>query len=881
MTVEEGQSAVFETAATGFPEPTVQWEVLPSGANLWKALAGATSDRLTVLAPKTTEDGAQYRATFKNVAGKATTSTATLTIHKAPVVTAQPTSRAVEVGQSTTFEAAASGYPTPGVQWAASTDGGLTWQLIEGAISPRLTIANATASQSGSEYRAVFSSVAGVIYSRPATLTVQAAPVITEQPASTIVEVGQDASFQAEATGFPTPTLQWEVSSDGGTTWGPIEGATSDRLTVEDAELAQSGHVYRAVFTNSAGRLLSGAATLTVVTSHYAAVAWGQNSYGQLGSSEFTPFSDAPLPVSGLDFVTAIAAGRRHSLALRADGTVVAWGAGGAGQLGNGAFGSSDVPVAVSGLSGVKAIAAGGSFNLALLTNGTVMSWGANESGELGTGDEEESDVPVPVKGWSGVSAISAGADHSLALLTNGTIMSWGDNEEGELGTGSTGSHDTPVPVKGLSGVTAISAGADFSLALLSNGTVKAWGDDRAGQLGSEAPEEGFSPQPVEVGALTGVTAISAGDGHALALLSNGSVMAWGEDVDGELGNSTIEPWTQEPVQVTGLMGAVAVSAGDHDSLALLGEGSVRSWGINRYGTLGDGAVGAPSAVAVPVVGLGAVASISAGGSHMLAFGEPLPTITAVSPQQGTSLGGTRVLLSGVNFTGASVVMFGASAASEFTVTSDTTAEAVAPPGSGTVDITLRTPAGVSATGAADRFTYVARPSVTKLSVKSGPSAGGTSVTISGSELGAATSVAFAGRSAASFTINSATSITAISPPGTPGTADVTVANIAGTSAISSKDRFKYLPTVEGVTPRSGPSGGGVSVTVTGSGFLAGSGLTKFKFAKKAAKSVSCASSTSCTMLLPAGSPGTVDVTAQANKVKSAVVEPEDELTYE
>jgi Regulator of chromosome condensation (RCC1) repeat/IPT/TIG domain len=508
------------------------------------------------------------------------------------------------------------------------------------------------------------------------------------------------------------------------------------------------------------------------------------------------------------------------------------------------------------------------------------VSWGENEEGQLGTGDHEESYVPLAVKGLTGVVAISAGSEHSLALLSNGTVMSWGGNEEGQLGIGGTSAHDAPVQVKGLTGVRAISAGGDFSLALTSDGTVRAWGGDAYGQLGVAPPEEGFSPMPLQVGGLTGVGAISAGADHALAMLGNGTVMAWGEDSAGELGNGTIKSSEEVPVQVQGISSAVSVSAGNGDSAALLADGSVRAWGINKFGTLGDGTSGTFSDVPVAVLGLGKVASVSAGGFHMLAYGEPIPTVTAVSPGVGPSAGGTQVTLTGVNFTGATAVMFAAKPASSFTITSEDTIEAVAPAGAGTVDVTVRTPAGISPTGSADKYTYELAPTVTKLSVKAGPSVGGTSVTITGTEFTGATTIAFGGGSAMSFKINSATSITAVSPPGPTGAVNVTVTNAGGSSAISIKNRFQYLPAVEVVTPGSGPLTGRVSVTVNGSGFAVGAGATKFKFGKKAASTVSCASSTSCTMLAPAGTAGTVDVTAQVNGVKSPVEEPGDEFTY-
>jgi alpha-tubulin suppressor-like RCC1 family protein len=880
VTVEEGHSASFEAAASGVPAPTVQWERSINAGATWTLVSGATTDTLTIASTKTSESGYEFRATFKNAVGKVTTAVATLTVQKAPAVTKQPVAATVLEGETAMFEATASGFPAPTVQWEVSTDGGVSWSSVPGATSDQLAITNASTSQSGSQYRAVFTNAAGKATSAAATLTVYAPPVVTEQPASTTVEVGTGASFEAKATGFPTPTVQWEISTNAGSSWSAVAGATSDQLTIASTVVSENGNEYRAVFTNPGGKATSTAAILTVATTHYAAVAWGQNLSKQLGNGSFEAFSDVPVPVSSLKFVTSVAAGGTHSLALLANTTVVAWGGNEFGQLGNGTTNTSSVPVAVSGLSGVKAIAAGGNHSLALLSNGTVMAWGDNEAGQLGNGSVVSSEVPVPVKGLTGVKEIAAGGSHSLALLANGTVMAWGANELGQLGNGTIKSSNVPVAVKGLTGATAISAGGEFSLALVGKGAVEAWGSDEAGQLGNTTIEEPSSSLPVPVGTLTGVTAIAAGAQHGLALLGGGTVMAWGEDNYGELGNGVIKAHELTPVAVSGLTGVTAISAGGQDSVALMSGGSMMAWGVNRWGALGDGVTGSPSAVPVPVSGIDKVASVSAGGLHMLAFGEPIPVVMKLSPNVGPTSGGTTVTISGASLTGATAVKFGTIAAASFTVNSASTVTAVAPAGTGTVDVTVTTPAGTSPPVVADRYTFQPPPTVTKLTPRSGPVAGGTTVTITGTVFNGATQVTF-GETSVPFTINSSTTITAVSPPSPAGNTDVTVTTVGGTSAHTVKDHFGYTPTVEGVTPNSGPVAGHSSVTVTGTGFTAGTATTSFKFGNNKATSVVCASSTSCTMVVPAAlAAGTVNVLATANKVSSPVNAPADDYTY-
>jgi alpha-tubulin suppressor-like RCC1 family protein len=796
-TVEEGQSATFAAAASGSPAPTVQWEVSTNGGSTWYQVSGGTADRLTIPEAKTSENGFLYRAAFTNVVGKATSETATLSVHKAPAVTQQPLGTIAEEGNGASFEAAASGFPAPTVQWEVSTNGGSTWYQVSGGTADRLTIADVTVSDNGFRYRAVFQNVAGKAISNAATLTVENRPELTEQPADATVEVGHEAAFEAAASGFPAPSVQWELSTNEGSSWSPVPGATTDELTVAAPTASENGDEYRAVFTNDAGSADSTPALLTVATHRYLAFGWGANASGQVGDGGVEQ-ADTPQLVSGLSFVTAVAGGARHSLALLADGTVMAWGGNEFGQLGDGEETASFLPVPVEGLKDVKAIAAGANFSLALLRNGTVMAWGGNEYGQLGDGSMEEAEGPVAVRGLTEATAIAAGGEHALALLASGKVMAWGEGEHGQLGDGKGRSSDVPVAVYGLTDATAIAAGGLHSLAVLGDGTVKAWGGDGFGQLANssveEEGEEGEkrSEMPVSVEGVSGATAVAAGAHHSLALLSNGTIMGWGEDKYGELGNGSTSR-EEAPVAVSRLSGVSAISAGGEHSLALLSNGTVMAWGEDKFGELGDGSAGESSDVPVAVSGLSQIQGISAGGAHDLAFGEGVPTVLGVSPAVGPLTGNTTVTITGTDFTGATAVRFGTIAAKSFTVESPTSITAVSPAGvRGAVDVTVTVPAGTSPTGPADRFTYLAAPSITRVAPKTGPKTGGTIVAITGKELSGATAVSFGATAARIVAVNSATSITAEAPPGAVGTVSVSVTTPGGTSAGNAHSKFKY-----------------------------------------------------------------------------------------
>jgi hypothetical protein len=237
------------------------------------------------------------------------------------------------------------------------------------------------------------------------------------------------------------------------------------------------------------------------------------------------------------------------------------------------------------------------------------------------------------------------------------------------------------------------------------------------------------------------------------------------------------------------------------------------------------------------------------------------PTVTNVNPNTGATGGGTSVTITGTGFTGASAVNFGGTSATTFTVNSDTSISASSPAhAAGTVDVTVTTVGGTSTTGAADQFTFVVAPAVTNVNPNTGPASGGTSVTITGSGFTGASAVSFGGTAAASFTVNSDTSISASSPAHAAGTVDVTVTGTGGTSATGASDQFTFVaaPTVTNVNPNTGATAGGTSVTITGTGFT---GASAVNFGGSSAASFTVNSDTSISASSPAHAAGTVDIT--------------------
>ena len=343
------------------------------------------------------------------------------------------------------------------------------------------------------------------------------------------------------------------------------------------------------------------------VTNAGAIYAAGWNSLGQLGNnSEVNSSTFVQVKTSSgyLTGITAASAGADHSLALTSGGNVYAWGYGNYGQLGNGANSSQQLPVEVVTASGalanITAIAAGVDHSLALRSDGTVWAWGLNSYGELGNNTTTNSNEAVEVLNTSGtplsnIVAIAAGDNHGLAVDSSGNLWAWGYNSNGQLGDGTTTNRLEAEQVN-LSGatVTQVSGGGFYSLAITSTGTVLAWGNNSYGDLGDGTTTQRLTP--VAVQNLTSVTAIYAGQYHSMAVESNGSVWTWGSNTNGELGNGTLDQNNHiSPAQISGLTAASGSnpgSCGGYHNLLVNSSGVLTSWANGMYGQLGDNQFG-------------------------------------------------------------------------------------------------------------------------------------------------------------------------------------------------------------------------------------------------------------------------------------------------
>lgn len=314
---------------------------------------------------------------------------------------------------------------------------------------------------------------------------------------------------------------------------------------------------------------------------------WGMNSYGQLGDST-TQAHPTAAPVYGLIDVVQMQGGFGHTVALASDSTVWCWGRNDYGALGNGTTTGSIIPVQVSGLDNVVAIAAGDFFTVALRADSTVWSWGHNNYGQLGNGTTSNSPVPVQAS-LVNITAIAGGRDYLLVLRADSTVWGYGLNDNGQLGVSGVVTSTAPVQAAGLDSVVAISASRyGHSTALRADGSVWTWGYNQFGQLGDGTTTTRNTPAPAT--GLSEMVAIAqqSGYGHTLAVRGDGTLWAWGYNLNGQLGigsntNSSV------PVQVSGITDVVAVTCGDNHSVALKADGTAWAWGTNASGQLGDG----------------------------------------------------------------------------------------------------------------------------------------------------------------------------------------------------------------------------------------------------------------------------------------------------
>jgi hypothetical protein len=604
LSVLANSNATMTVGALGTAPMSYQWSF--DGA----AIDGATNSTLTVSNAQSLNEG-YYQVTLTNNAGTATSQPIWLRVLPSDVViVSNPAPLSVPAGTQAVFNADVIGSAPLTFQWFKDGD------LLAGADSPQLVISNAQAASAG-VYQLLVSNYLGSAISAGATLTVlPAKPSFVLQPLSAASVAGSNVAFASLAVGSDDDLnplrYTWYFQNNG------IAGQTNADLLLSSITAMNQG-AYYVVASNAYGTATSAVAQLTVylppsfqtglsnqivtegrtiVLSAGAtgtsplAFSWNFNTTQLSNTAASLSLTNITLQQVGFYSVTvtnpygSISSTGRVSVFLPPS-QVVAWGDNSGGQI--------DVP---TNLDNAVAIAGGDYHSVAIRDDGTLVAWGFDDEGQ----------TDVPTNSLPFVS-VAAGAEHNLAIAEDGSVVAWGANDSGQTDVPST-----------VSSVLSVAAGESDSLALLASGTVVAWGDDTYGQTsipGILIPTYYvdtwwggywvFNPNwiPVE--------SIAAGRNHNLALLTNGTVVGWGDNGFGQASppsnlsnvvaitagdlhsaalcsNGTVVVWGDDTFRQTnvppGLSNVVAIAAGDFHTLALLSNGTVVAWGNDTYGQL-------------------------------------------------------------------------------------------------------------------------------------------------------------------------------------------------------------------------------------------------------------------------------------------------------
>jgi alpha-tubulin suppressor-like RCC1 family protein/signal transduction histidine kinase len=693
--------------------------------------------------------------------------------------------------------------------------------FIDGTISPSATYINST------------------------TMTFVAPSQITNHTATVFVQSGT----QSESTSLTYTYVQPAMTVNSITpSSGPQAGGTSIQITGSNisAGVREISHV-------SAGN------SHTCGIYEGISYCWGNNTYGQIGDSTINA-STSPVQVvmdgalSG-KILQSVSVGTSFSCALATDGTVACWGRNDAGQLGNGTLVNSRVPVAIksSGALAGKSIislTAGGSNACVVASDNRAYCWGENASGQLGNNTTTQSSEAVPVTVTGAISgktivSVSTSSSFSCAVSSEGIAYCWGSNSLGQLGNNDMGVNSlVPVQVD-MTGVIAgksistLSIGSNFACVTTNDTRAACWGRNLYGQLGNGNKMD--APAPVLVnntGALENekIRSINAGSSMSCAVTISFKATCWGLNTNGQLGDGTtsnsIVPVNVSTESVLSGKKITSVSSKGAYTCATSYDGRSYCWGTNSNGQFGNGTT---------------TSTLTAGPTNIVERAQP-------------------------------VVSFNSIQASEVQVINTGLISAKTPPHTpGTKSVSV-TRYDSQSSSIANAYTYTAPPAASSITPTSGLISGGDTITLSGSGFTDSTKVKLDDTYATQVTYIDATTITFVTPAqAKPAVVSISVENTDG--AVSTlTDAFTYKlpdPVLLSLSPASGPMGGGTTVTINGSGFVAdpdGSSYYQVTIGGIAATNITFVDSTKLTARTPPGTIGSKDVVISSAHTNSAAI---------
>jgi alpha-tubulin suppressor-like RCC1 family protein len=347
---------------------------------------------------------------------------------------------------------------------------------------------------------------------------------------------------------------------------------------------------------------------------------WGFNQFGEVGIGSVVTPQTSPVQVGAATTWNGVSAGGYHTCATRTDGTLWCWGNNGNGQVGIGSVASPQSgPVQVGVLTTYTGVTAGYAGTCATRTGNTLWCWGNNAYGQLGIGNTTQQTSPAQVAGTTWASASTGGGSidvliHTCATRTDGTLWCWGNNQYGQLGLGTTTQQNSPVQVGALTTWSSVSAGGAHTCAIR-GGMVWCWGKGAWGRLGQGTVRQ--TSTATQVGAVSAWATASSGTGHTCATRTDGTLWCWGDNASGQLGLSSITN-QYAPTQVGVVTTWLSVSTGSFHTCATRTNGTLWCWGNNAYGQLGLNST-ISQAAPVQVGALTTWRKVAAGQNHTCA----------------------------------------------------------------------------------------------------------------------------------------------------------------------------------------------------------------------------------------------------------------------